>query len=119
MPLADFIVAGKEEEIVDVQILDGFLCSGNKRIRVRTSEGCLFRGYLLNFIYTETHYLVLSLEQLQREVDQRVLPILLSQVASVVSWNSKLEAYSEATLKRCMELLAVLDDPHRCSPSLR
>lgn len=33
MPLAGFIVPGKEEQTVDAQILDGFLCSGNKRTR--------------------------------------------------------------------------------------
>jgi len=33
MQLADITAAGKEEEIVDVQILGGFLRPGNQRIR--------------------------------------------------------------------------------------
>lgn len=36
----------------------------------------------------------------------------------MVSWNSKPEAHSKATLKCYMKLFAVLDDPHHCSPSL-
>lgn len=51
MSLADFIVVGKEEEIVDAPILDGFLCSGNNRTRGSEPVKILFRGYIFICLY--------------------------------------------------------------------
>lgn len=48
-----------------------FLPWKQKNQEVRINEVYLFRGYILISVYTKTDYLVLSLEQLQRWVDQR------------------------------------------------
>lgn len=66
MQLADFLIAGKEEEIVNAQILGSFLHPGNKRIRKLEPVKIVSSEATHLFMFTVKHYLVLSLEQLQR-----------------------------------------------------
>lgn len=69
MKLTDITAAAEKEEIVDAQILGGFLSPGNKRIRQSESVKVVSSEATYLFVYLRTDYLVLSLEQLQRQVD--------------------------------------------------
>lgn len=77
---------------------------------IRTSKDRLFRGYTFVSAHGKTLF-DLKLGAVAK-VDQRVSLVLLSQllVSYEVSWNSKPEAYSKATLKCSVKLLAVLGD---------
>lgn len=69
MQSTDITAAGKEEEIVDVQILGGFLRPGIKRIRKSESVKVVSPEATYLFVYMRTDYLVYGLEPLQRQVD--------------------------------------------------
>lgn len=112
--LVDHIVARPEEEIAGAQMLGSFLCPGNQRIgkseslKVFNTKETFVKRFIFKLlkslqrihIYICLHTfsqtdLVLSLEQLESQLDWRVFHILLSSllVSSVVSWNSELTGH--------------------------